>query len=319
MKIEDINAVELAAATGHVAAGQFFAILNDGKCWISPEIDNQDSEAVQKAAMVLGEYACARELVPGQLMSYAGIERILEIDDDLDLHRSRAWAYDLFTVTARHAHMLATAEQKKIAEDKAFEERQAAIVPLKLEDSIFEPHGSLGDMEDYQKEFLANSEREQQRLLEEQQEAALAAVRTTLAAGGGFAPIIAAAELAEATVPAMTLGQTIPTTNDSEDAHETETADPGSETGGAPAPAGEASDALRAPGDAGQAEAGSQGVPAGDIPPAGEAGQTAPLPGDDAAGVVTDDGKGDSGSEAPAEPAAQARGGKKPAKGKSAD
>lgn len=293
MKIEDINAVELAAVAGHMAAGQYFAVLTDGKCWVSPEMDNDNVEELQKAVLVLGEYVCTREIMPGQLMSFAGIERILEIDDELDLHRTRAWAYDLFTVTTRHAYQLTIREQEKIAEDKAFEERQAAIAPLKLEDSIFEPHGSLGDMEDYQKQFLADQEKEQQRILEEQQKADLVPAGVALAASVGGSPE------PEATMPAMTLGQVINTTGENEGGNEKETADPGQEAGGATPPAGEASDALRAPGDAGQAEADPEGLPAGNIPPAGEAGEAEALPGDDAPGEVT-------------------KGGKKPAKGKSA-
>lgn len=308
MKIEDINAVELAAAAGHMAAGQFFAILTDGKCWVSPEMDNDNVEELQKPVLVLGEYVCTREIMPGQLMSFAGIERILEIDDELDLHRTRAWAYDLFTVTTRHAYQLTIREQEKIAEDKAFEERQAAIAPLKLEDSIFEPHGSLGDMEDYQKQFLADQEKEQQRILEGQQRA------TALETADGTILMVAGGPAPEPTMPAMTLGQVINTTGESEGGNEKETADPGQEAGSATPAAGEASDALRAPGDAGQAEAGSQGVPSGDIPPAGEAGEAEALPGDDAPGEVTEKPKPD----APAETASETEGGEKPAKGKSA-
>ncbi|MFN7124659.1 MAG: hypothetical protein ACK4M8_02170 [Allorhizobium sp.] len=314
MKIEDINAVELAAATAHMAAGQFFAVLTDGQCWVSPEMDNNDVDSLQKAVLALGEYACTRELVPGQLMSFAGIERILEIDDDLDLHRTRAWAYDIFTVAARHTYQLTIDEQNKIAEDKAFEERQAAIAPLKIEDSIFEPHGSLGDMEDYQKQFLEDSEKEQQRLLEEQQKAAMIVAGEALAVSVGGAPA------AEPSMPAMTLGQTIPTTtDDSEGGDEKETADPGQEAGGAPAPAGEASDALRADRDDGSAQADPEGLPAGDIPSAGEAGEAAEVPGDDAPGEVSEEAEGDPQGEAEPKTTTTTKGGKKPAKGKSAD
>lgn len=307
MKIEDINAVELAASAGHMAAGQYFSVLTDGKCWVSPELDNDNIEELQKAVLVLGEYVCTREIMPGQLMSFAGIERILEIDDDLDLHRTRAWAYDLFTVATRHAYQLTIREQEKIAEDKAFEERQAAIEPLKLEDSIFEPHGSLADMEDYQKQFLADQEKEQQGILEEQQRA------TALETADGTILMVAGGPAPEPTMAAMTLGQAIDMTSKNEGEDEKETADAGSETGGAPAPAGEAPDAVRAAGDAGQAAADQEGAGAAD-PAAGSSGEAEALPGDDHGGEVTEEAKAD----APAEPASETEGGEKPAKGKSA-
>lgn len=297
MKIEDINAIELAGAVGHLAAGQFFGFLQDGACWISPEISADDGKAIEKAVLVLAEYVCTRELVPGQLMSFAAIDKIRDEDSELDVHRARAWAYDLFTVTARHAYRLTIDEQTKIAEDKAFEERQAAIAPIKLEDTIFEPHGSLGDMEDYQKQFLADTERDQQRLLEEQQRA------TSIQTADGAVRMVAGGPAPEPTMPAMTLGQVINTTGEIEGGNEKETADPGQEAGAPTPAAGEASDAVRADRDDGSPEADPEGLPAGDVPAPGEAGEATPVPGDDAPGEVT----------------TTATGGKKPAKRKAAN
>jgi hypothetical protein len=297
MKIEDINAIELAGAVGHLAAGQFFGLLQDGACWISPEISADDGQAIEKAVLVLAEYVCTRELVPGQLMSFAAIDKIRDEDAELDVHRARAWAYDLFTVTARHAHMLTVDEQKNIEQDKAFEARLEAAQPLKLEDTIFEPHGSLGDMEDYQKQFLEDSEREQQRLLEEQQKAALFEV------GDGLATSVGGAPETEPTMPAMKLGQTINTTGELEGGNEKETADPGQEAGAPTPAASEASDTVRADRDDGSPEADPEGLPAGDVPAPGEAGEATPVPGDDAPGEVT----------------TTATGGKKPAKRKAAN
>lgn len=306
MNIEDINAVEFAAAVGHVTAGQVFGILQQGGCWIGPDVDDDDQEAIIKAAMVLGEYVCTRTLVPGQLMTYAAIERLRTDDDDVDVHRNRAGAYEFFTVAAAHAFKLITSEQKRIAEEKARQASLEAVKPIPIKDTIFAPYGTLDEMEDYQKQFLADTEREQQRLRETATEAGPV---TTVE---GISIAIAGVPTAEPTMPAMTLGQTIPTTNESEDPHEEENADPGQETGSTGTAAEETPEAVRPAGDAGSERADPEGLPAADVSPIGEAGAPAALPGDD--------GAGEEGERKPVEPAhVTAEGGEKPAKGKSAN
>ncbi|MHA7968992.1 ICP22 family protein [Rhizobium sp. CAU 1783] len=305
MNIEDINAVEFAAAVGHVTAGQAFGILQQGGCWIGPDVDDDDQEAIIKAAMVLGEYVCTRTLVPGQLMTYAAIERLRTDDDDVDVHRNRAGAYELFTVTAAHAFTLITREQQRLAEEKARQANLEAVKPIPIKDTIFAPYGTLDEMEDYQKQFLADTEREQQRLLEEQQ-------RVTSMETDDGRILISGGPVPEPTMPAMTLGQAIPTTNESEDQHEEETADPGQETGSTGTTAEETPEAVRPAGDAGSERADPEGLPAADVSPAGEAGSPAALPGDD--------GAGEEGERKPVEQApVTAEGGEKPAKGKSAN
>lgn len=289
MNIESINAVEHAASAGHMAAAQYFLALfwdvGWNGCWISPEINGDDHEGIEKALRVLGEYVCCRELMPGQLMSYAGLERIRAEDADLDVHRARAWAYDLFAVTARHAFGLTSDEQRRIAEEKAHLARLEATQPLRLEDSIFEQHGSLGEMQKHAGEMFIGMANYDQAMAEEKARLELlqeqARVTAEIAAASGVPlELLVGAPEPSPTTPSITIGS-------QEQSHEEKTAGQGQEAGGAAPDAPQAPDAVRPAGEAGPASADEEGLRAAGVAPAGEAGPAPEMPGDDGAGAVT--------------------------------
>ncbi|TRL39840.1 hypothetical protein [Rhizobium straminoryzae] len=300
MNIHDIDAIEIAAAVGHMAAGQFFAILQDGDCWISPEIDQKDIEAIQHAALTLGDYACGRDLVPGQLMTFAELQGISTVDASLDAERARGWAYDLFTVTAKHAFGLIRDERKRLADAAAIAAQQESAKPLKLEDSIFEPHGSLGDQEPYQRQYLLEAAERAAREIEVQNRPAPLGEWQEIRPAPNPGDVVAMAA-------AIAIGQAM--TQQKESEHEEEAADAGQAAGNPGTAAAATPPAVCAGGDAGSTEADAQAHVAG-VSAAGEAGSPETLQGDDGAGAVI----------APAEDATTtATGGKKPARAKSAN
>lgn len=284
MNIKEINPAEFGAAIGHVAAGQLFGILGyQPEAWISPTAIAAAQDALIDHVLELGKYTCSRDLLPGQLLAFAASVSLRTDGADPDEEHARAWAYDVFAHTCRYNFDLMTAEQQRIADAEAEEAAVKAVQPLPLEDSIFENHGSLNDLEGYQQKHLEALEASEQRKLEE------AAAASAPDQDASAMPIGEPETQHPTDVPALSIGAK-PMENVTDEA---EAAATGSEAGNQSEAASPASEALLAAGGERDAKAAAEGAPTGDISTDGEAGPAPAVPGDDP--------RAESGNSAPAE------------------
>ncbi|WP_421440674.1 hypothetical protein [Agrobacterium tumefaciens] len=223
--IISIDPVDFAGAIGHLAANGLYAILEardlENENWFGGDVAQGEHDVY-----VLAEYVSRTEASGERLWRFAAIEELTEggIYDDISL--SRRLAFNLFASTSLQA-----LRELKAAQSAEFafltEAEPKGPSALKIEDSIFEPHGSLGDQEAYQAQWLQDQQAADQRALVE-------ATASETFANGETAPITAGTpidtETEDQTRPAaLSVGQQEGATD------EKETAEQGQEAGGEPA------------------------------------------------------------------------------------
>lgn len=155
LPLTDIDAVAFAAASGHVAAARLMGMLGGtefDEFWFdrgdqhehAPEAGHR--EIVDAVVNDLAGYVCRRSASGEQLWIKAA---------DFDLGPSTPWAglpvetrivWHLFAQTCLLVHRQLAEAQARIAASQAAE--HAAPAPLTLQDSIFDPGPSMGDLVD---------------------------------------------------------------------------------------------------------------------------------------------------------------------------
>lgn len=220
--IISIDPVDFAGAIGHMAANGLYAIL-EGR-----ELENEnwfggDVAQLEHDVYILAEYVSRTEASGERLWRFAAIEALTDDGNYDDIALSRRLAFNLFASTSLQALRELKPVQDAAAAALAFATAETTVEMLKIEDSIFEPHGSLGDQEAYQAQWLKDQQAADRRALDDAK----------------------AAEEAEAAADAISLGAPIQTETEDQNrptalsvgqqegaTDEKETADQGQEAGG---------------------------------------------------------------------------------------
>lgn len=172
MNILELKAADLGGAIAHVAATQLYMAMTDDDEEVGPRTwfgsDPADDAGIEKDVLDMASYINGRDIPAEQLWRWGMIEGIVvrDVEEFRALPTARRLAFEIFTDTCMRAH-----HRLELAQLDAQKLIPLAEVPtpgLKLEDSIFEPHGSLADQEDYQKQWLADQDAADRRRLEEQ-------------------------------------------------------------------------------------------------------------------------------------------------------
>lgn len=256
--IISIDPVDFAGAIGHLAANGLYAILEgrdlENENWFGGDVAQSEHDVY-----ILAEYVSRTEAGGERLWRFAAIEALTEDGNYGDIPLSRRLAFNLFASTSLQALRELKAVQDALAQILAVAEYKEPPA-LKIEDSIFEPHGSLGDQEAYQAQWLKDQQAADRRALDEAKAAEEAeAAADTMSLG---API--ETETEDQNRPtALSVGQQEGATN------EKETADEGQEAGGDAQPDPDAQGSIsELLGDGDSAEGSNE--PVGEAPPASE-------------------------------------------------
>lgn len=166
MDIMEINPIEFGGAVAHIAAGQVFQILSSTETMGAPQsIDwygsgDQDNNDVATDIMLLADYV-AQTAASGERLWRWGVINGLIMADVPDGHNyndvpaSRRWAFDMFaTISLQGFTQMLTLQNEEKAR-LALEAIAETSQSLALEDSIFEPEGSLGELEKHAPAFFA--------------------------------------------------------------------------------------------------------------------------------------------------------------------
>jgi hypothetical protein len=168
--IMDIDPADFGGAAAHVAAAQVFEFLTNTEhmgglravAWYGG--DREDGEQVQADVLAMARYINGRQMSGEQVWRKALIDGIVPgriySGRFEDLPIAQRMAYDMFAIICAAAHDQLDLVQIEIskAEVHAAAMRAAEGSGLKLEDSIFEPHGSLGELEPHQRQYLADQQ-----------------------------------------------------------------------------------------------------------------------------------------------------------------
>lgn len=232
MNIMQINAIEYGGAIAHVAAAQLYSFLaataeegavgrwlpsRDGSNWFGGGEDNDDPE---QDILLLAEYAATHGASGERLWIWGCITGLImeDVPDGqrfADAPLARRFAFDMFASICVQAYQQLTGIQQAEISRAALEQRENP--PIALEDSIFEPTGSLGDLEKHSEQFLKDLATADQAPAEpDQVEEELPAAEP----GAGTPPAIPAT---------MSIGAGAPATGET---NEEKTADQGQEAGG---------------------------------------------------------------------------------------
>lgn len=228
MDITEINAIEYGGAIAHVAAAQLFQILTvsenmEGPAavnWFGGEGDYHDAAAT---VLLLAEYVAKRSAGGERLWIWGGINGLVVIDvpesrQFADVPLARRLAFDMFaSVCLRSFEQLTTLQEAEFAA-RQLEQRENP--PIKLEDSIFEPTGSLGELETHGAQFVADAAAADARRAEGVDQVDEQSAPTD-------------ADPSDPPPPTMSIGAAAPATGE---ANEEEAADQGQEAGGEAAP-----------------------------------------------------------------------------------
>lgn len=256
--IISIDPVDFAGAIGHLAANGLYAILEgrdlENENWFGGDVAQSEHDVY-----ILAEYVSRTEASGERLWRFAAIEALTEDGNYGDIPLSRRLAFNLFASTSLQALRELKAVQDALAQILAVAEYKEPPA-LKIEDSIFEPHGSLGDQEAYQAQWLKDQQAADRRALDDAK----------------------AAEEAEAAAETMSLGAPIETETEDQNrptalsvgqqegaTDEKETANEGQEAGGDAQPDPDAQGSIsELLGDSGSAEGSDE--PVGEDPAASE-------------------------------------------------
>lgn len=179
MNILELKAADLGGAIAHVAASQLYQAMTEDddealgpRTWFGSDPD--DGGGLEKDVLDLAQYVNGRDIPAEQLWRWGMLNGIVvrEVDEFLALPLARRLAFEIFTDTCMRAHH--RLELAQLDAQKMIPFDAPATPGLKLEDSIFEPHGSLGDQEEYQKQWMADQAAEDRRRLETEIAAAAA-------------------------------------------------------------------------------------------------------------------------------------------------
>ncbi len=223
--IISIDPVDFAGAIGHLAANGLYAILEgrdlENENWFGGDVAQSEHDVY-----ILAEYVSRTEAGGERLWRFAAIEALTDDGNYGDIPLSRRLAFNLFASTSLQALRELKSVQDALAQILAVAEYKEPPA-LKIEDSIFEPHGSLGDQEAYQAQWLKDQQAADRRALDETR-------ANETFANGETAPITAGTPIDTGTEDqtrpaALSVGQQEGATN------EKETADEGQEAGGEPA------------------------------------------------------------------------------------
>lgn len=222
--IISIDPVDFAGAIGHLAANGLYAILEgrdlENENWFGGDVAQSEHDVY-----ILAEYVSRTEASGERLWRFAAIEALTDDGNYGDIPLSRRLAFNLFASTSLQALRELKAVQDALAQILAVAEYKEPPA-LKIEDSIFEPHGSLGDQEAYQAQWLKDQQAADRRALDDAKATEEAeAAAETMSIG---API--ETEIEDQDRPAaLSVGQQEGATD------EKEAADEGQEAGGEPA------------------------------------------------------------------------------------
>lgn len=155
--ILEIDPVDFAGAIGHMAANGLYAIL-EGR-----ELENEnwfggDFAQTEQDVYELATYVAQTDAAGERLWRFAAIEKLTADDDYHDIALSRRLAFNLFASTSLQAMRELTGAQAAAAAVLTDATVETVMSALKVEDSIFEPHGNLGDQEAYQEQWLADQQ-----------------------------------------------------------------------------------------------------------------------------------------------------------------
>lgn len=150
MNILEIDCVSFATRVAHVAAGELYALLAyDGKAeridnWFDVAGNELTPEEMEAVVSDLGAYVSARGVVEGERL-WNHLAGLSQTDTGWrDLRLAQRQAFGLFVTVCRRTHLnLIALQEAAETADAAAAQRPA---PLKLEDSIFEPVGGLGEL-----------------------------------------------------------------------------------------------------------------------------------------------------------------------------
>lgn len=257
--IISIDPVDFAGAIGHLAANGLYAILEgrdlENENWFGGDVAQSEHDVY-----ILAEYVSRTEAGGERLWRFAAIEALTDDGNYGDIPLSRRLAFNLFASTSLQALRELKVVQDALAQILAVAEYKEPPA-LKIEDSIFEPHGSLGDQEAYQAQWLKDQQAADRRALAE-------ALTNETFANGETAPITAGAPIDTETEDqnrpaALSVGHQEGATN------EKEAADEGQEAGGNAQPDPDAQGSIsELLGDGDSAEGSDE--PVGEAPPASE-------------------------------------------------
>lgn len=257
--IISIDPVDFAGAIGHLAANGLYAILEgrdlENENWFGGDVAQSEHDVY-----ILAEYVSRTEASGERLWRFAAIEALTDDGNYDDIGLSRRLAFNLFASTSLQAIRELKPVRDAAAAALAFATAETTVEMLKIEDSIFEPHGSLGDQEAYQAQWLKDQQTADRRALDEAKAAEEAeAAAATMSLG---API--ETETEDQNRPAaLSVGQQEGATN------EKEAADEGQEAGGDDQPDPDAQGSIsELLGDSDSAEGSDE--PVGEAPPASE-------------------------------------------------
>ncbi|NTE81607.1 hypothetical protein G6M12_08575 [Agrobacterium tumefaciens] len=163
--IISIDPVDFAGAIGHLAANGLYAILEgrdlENENWFGGDVAQSEHDVY-----ILAEYVSRTEASGERLWRFAAIEALTEDGNYGDIPLPRRLAFNLFASTSLQALRELKAVQDALAQILAVAEYKEPPA-LKIEDSIFEPHGSLGDQEAYQAQWLKDQQAADRRALDD--------------------------------------------------------------------------------------------------------------------------------------------------------
>ncbi|MEY9718801.1 hypothetical protein [Sinorhizobium fredii] len=276
MNIMQINAIEYGGAIAHVAAAQLFSFLaasdeegtgrkwlpgGDGSDWFGGGEENEDPA---QDILLLAEYAATHGASGERLWIWGCITGLIVTDVPLgqrfaDAPLARRFAFDMFASICVQAYQQLTGIQQVELARAAIEQQDNP--PIALEDSIFEPTGSMGELEKHSEQFLKDlAAADQARADQAELEQLVDQEQSEDDAGAGDpAPSIPAT---------MSIGAAAPATGGP---HEEETADQGQEAGDQAGADPDGSKEVRE----GNADDGTGGQAAGNDGPSAAAGEDA--------------------------------------------
>ena len=283
MNILELDAADLGGAVAHVAATQLYLAMTEDddipagpRTWFGSDPD--DDAGIEKDVLDMARYVDGRDIPAEQLWRWAGMHGIVinEGEDYRAVPLARRLAFEIFTDTCMRAHHRLELAQLDARELIPLGDTLSSA-GLKLEDSIFEPHGGMGDQEAYQKQWLADQEAADRRRLDEQ-----VAAQTAAEGEVGQSAGMAIDEEEQGKPAGLSAGQR------EEKGDAENPANDGQEAGGTPAADPAAQGAV--PGLSGDCGDGDQDEPGGAFAPA-----------DELAAPVADaqDGGGDEGADQP--------------------